>query len=164
MIRVIARITYWGHWVLLNTGCPTFAIWWWRFWVRVAIGLGRLGIPFRLLFIALLIVGCAESVSPEAPPASYRVLWEEAESCSGLKGDFTQWRWVFTTAIPGSAGIDYRNRLIMVRPGARDADGFVLHEMLHALQFATSDTSNFSPRGHPPELAVKCPRVMFWED
>lgn len=119
---------------------------------------------YALLFCLAACNACGPTLEPIAPSARLAQLWAETESCSGLRGDFSAVRIYVTTNISGVAGSDYRLRSAYFRPGAIEDDGLVIHEWMHFLQFMNSDTTDFTSRGHPPELAAKCPRATMWEN
>lgn len=119
---------------------------------------------YALLLCLAACNACGPTLEPIRPDARLVQLWAETEACSGLRGDFSRVAVYVTTNVSGSAGADYRKRAAYFRPGAVEDDGLVMHEWLHMLDFMNSDTTDFSPRGHPTALAAKCPRVTFWED
>ena len=93
----------------------------------------------RLYLVTLLALAACnlapEDAVPYTPPASYRVLWDSAQACTGRSGDYDELRF-FTTpghAIDGSYAAKTFGTTIYIAEDWVASDLVVKHEMIHAL-------------------------------
>ena len=86
----------------------------------------------------LLLAGCTafepNTTAPIRPTPEYRALWDSAQACTGLHGDFSQLRFfVVPAADMGDLAGHTEGRDIYLREGWEQNTLVVKHEMIHAL-------------------------------
>lgn len=115
----------------------------------------------RRLPVLLLLGSCAFAPPPDGepftPPAEYRAIWDSAQACSGLQGDFDEIRFY---VVPGDgfecrsgmcAG-HYRDGNIYLAEAWTMSAWVVKHEMIHALGIAEH-----------PDVPFKTPCNATWD-
>lgn len=99
-----------------------------------------------LAFLVALLTGCAfepEGAVPLTPPPEYRAIWDSAQACTGLHGDFDRLRFftvegeVFKGADGPATGTTVGRTIYLASHYADPSDSagamVIKHEMIHAL-------------------------------
>ena len=113
-------------------------------------------------FLALLVAACAfepPGATPFDPPATYRGLWDSAQSCTGRRGAYTGLRFFivpgrsFPTPESERAVGHTDGQTIYIAEDWADHPMVVKHEMIHALGFGSSH----------PRVPFETPCGATWE-